>query len=108
MPKGLHNKYEIRRTDGSSDGNGKHAGCVYFVLDLEHDEHAIAAIRAYAKSCKKENPQLAADLESVAFNTRQPSCGCREASCPHSLVQAFSPNGPSEMAAFIIDQNEEP
>ena len=40
----------------------KHCGCKYFVLDLTHDKHAIAAIRAYADSCCVEFPLLAADL----------------------------------------------
>lgn len=43
----IHGKYRVERTDGSSEPGGKHHECVYFVLDVTHDEHAIAALRAY-------------------------------------------------------------
>lgn len=56
--RGLYQKYEVRRTDGSD----KHKHCEYFVLDLNHDKHARKALKAYAKSCEKEYPHLAADL----------------------------------------------
>jgi len=58
----LYRKFEVRRTDGSDRPGGKHAGCSYFVLDLDHDEHAIAAIAAYAESCEDTRPVLARDL----------------------------------------------
>lgn len=98
----LYPKYVVTRTDG--DPTGKHARCVYFVLDLGHDEHALAAIRAYAKSCKTENPELAAELRKVA-DYSPPSCSCREVSCPHSLARAFSPEDPADLAAEIIRDN---
>lgn len=60
--RGLYNKFEIRRVDGSSEPGEKHHSCEYFVLDLVHDKHAAAALRAYAESCVDEYPQLAADL----------------------------------------------
>ncbi|MES2341661.1 MAG: hypothetical protein V4597_08285 [Pseudomonadota bacterium] len=56
----------ITRTDGSSDHGGKHDGCNYFVLDVTHDKHADAALRAYADSCESEYPLLAADLRDLA------------------------------------------
>lgn len=59
---GLFRKFEVRRVDGSDQPGGKHHGCRYFVLDMEHDQHAPAAIRAYAESVSKSHPQLAADL----------------------------------------------
>jgi hypothetical protein len=64
--RGLYSKFKIERTDGSSAPGGKHERCVYFVLDLEHDKHARAALKAYARSCAKEFPLLAADLRRVA------------------------------------------
>lgn len=63
---GLYRKFDVRRTDGSDAPGQKHDGCAYFVLDLTHDEHAVAAIRAYARSCATEFPMLAADLRSWA------------------------------------------
>lgn len=63
--RGVYRKYEIRRTDGSSAPGGKHEHCRYFVLDLEHDEFARAALKAYAKACRKKFPKLAEDIESM-------------------------------------------
>lgn len=62
---GLYRKFDVRRTDGSSEPGGKHEDCCYFVLDLTHDKHAIPALRAYAKACREEYPNLAADLDSL-------------------------------------------
>jgi hypothetical protein len=62
---GLYRKYEIRRTDGGSEPGGKHEHCPYFVLDLEHDRYALAALRAYADACEQEMPALADDLRSI-------------------------------------------
>lgn len=62
--RGLYLKFEVTRTDGSSEPGGKHHGCEYFVLDLTHDKHAKAALLAYAESCELEYPLLAADLRA--------------------------------------------
>lgn len=59
---GLFQKFEVRRTDGSSEPGGKHEGCEYFVLDTDHDPHAAAALRAYAAACEGSHPLLARDL----------------------------------------------
>jgi hypothetical protein len=59
---GLFQKFDVRRTDGSSEPGGKHHGCRYFVLDMNHDPHAGLALMAYAASCKDTHPQLSADL----------------------------------------------
>ena len=64
--RGLYNKFTVARTDGSSEPGGKHAGCEYFVLDLDHDKHAAAALEAYAASCWEEYPFLADDLRRKA------------------------------------------
>jgi hypothetical protein len=58
--RGFYNKFHVHRVDGSP----KHEGCEYFVLDLDHDKHAYAALRAYADSCRAEYPLLAADLDT--------------------------------------------
>ncbi len=101
---GIHRKYDVKRTDGSSEPGGKHAECAYFVLDLEHDEFAIPALRAYAKACRKVHPDLADDLDAIVEN-KPIRCGCREASCPHSL--RFGPDGHSEMAAKLMSATKE-
>ncbi|WP_341714490.1 hypothetical protein [Limnobacter sp.] len=59
---GLFRKFDVRRVDGSDAPGGKHHGCEYFVLDLNHDTHAPAALRAYAQACNKTHPQLSAEL----------------------------------------------
>lgn len=63
---GLYNKFRIERTDGKSAPGEKHSGCDYFVLDITHDEHAKAALLAYADSCAADYPALAADLRDKA------------------------------------------
>lgn len=63
---GVYQKYEVTRTDGSSGEGGKHHRCRYFVLDLDHDKHAAAALSAYADSCRQESPALASDLSYAA------------------------------------------
>lgn len=60
--RGLYTKYIVQRTDGSSEYGQKHFGCSYFVLDLHHDKFSIPALKAYAKACKKEYPELSKDL----------------------------------------------
>ena len=61
---GLFRKFEVRRVDGSDKPGGKHHGCRYFVLDLDHDQHADAAMAAYAQACKNTHPALSAELEA--------------------------------------------
>ncbi len=68
---GLYQKFNIERTDGSSAKGGKHHGCQYFVLDLTHDQHAPAALRAYAESCAKTHPELSADLLKQLERSKQ-------------------------------------
>lgn len=60
--RGIYHKFNVTRTDGSSEPDGKHHGCFYFVLDLDHDPHAKAALQAYADSCRADYPTLADDL----------------------------------------------
>lgn len=59
---GLFRKFIVHRVDGSDAPGGKHYGCRYFVLDLNHDKHAPAAMRAYAADCAATHPKLALDL----------------------------------------------
>jgi hypothetical protein len=64
--RGLYEKFVVERTDGSDGPGGRHYGCRYFVLDLDHDPHSLPALRAYAESCAADSPKLAADLLALA------------------------------------------
>jgi hypothetical protein len=59
---GVFRKFEVSRVDGSDQPGGKHHGCEYFVLDVTHDQHAKAALAAYAGACAETHPELAADM----------------------------------------------
>lgn len=63
--RGIYRKYEVHRTDGSSKVGGKHHGCEYFVLDLNHDPFALPALSAYADACEDTYPTLARQLRRV-------------------------------------------
>jgi len=64
-PRGLFAKFHVERLRPSSRGI-VHNDCRYFVLDITHDPHALAAALAYADSCEAEYPQLARDLRKLA------------------------------------------
>lgn len=69
--RGLYIKFKnIERTDGRSSEGEKHHECDYFILDLTHDIHAIKAVDAYADSCDRHYPKLAADLRDKALEMR--------------------------------------
>lgn len=51
--------------DGSSEPGGKHEGCRYYVLDIDHDPFAIPALAGYANACEKDFPLLAEDLRRI-------------------------------------------
>jgi hypothetical protein len=59
--KGLYPKFAVKRLTKSK----KHKGCRFFVLDLDHDQFAKEAMKAYAKACTKDYPLLATDLVRV-------------------------------------------
>lgn len=59
---GLFRKFNVSRVDGSDSPGEKHHGCEYFVLDVDHDAHAPAALRAYAHACKDTHPVLSQEL----------------------------------------------
>jgi len=63
--RGVYRKYDVRRVDGSSGPGGKHEHCLYFVLDLVHDEFAAPALAAYAQACRGEFPVLSRELELI-------------------------------------------
>jgi hypothetical protein len=57
--RGLYRKFRVTRVH---DPEEKHKDCLFFVLDLDHDPHALPAIKAYIESCEVEYPTLGADL----------------------------------------------
>lgn len=59
---GMFSKFHVERVDGSSAKGGKHHGCRYWVLDLDHDKHAPAGMRGYAEDCKETHPVLSAEI----------------------------------------------
>ena len=59
--KGIYGKFLVARTDGQSEPGRKHHGCFYFVLDCDHDPHAMPALLAYADSCEVSGFQKLAD-----------------------------------------------
>ena len=69
--RGIYRKYEVTRLN---DPSGKHEHCAFFVLDLVHDKFSTPALRAYAKACQKEFPQLAKEIR-WALRTKAPRRG---------------------------------
>lgn len=69
--RGLYKKFRVERTDGRSAPGEKHHGCDYFILDMMHDRHALAAIAAYVASLDEagEYPGLAHDLREKYLQT---------------------------------------
>lgn len=62
--KGLYNKYKIEKADGTPvDPKAK-----YFVLRVDKDPHARAAMRAYSLSVQKDNPVLALDIGQMLWD----------------------------------------
>lgn len=64
--KGIYKKFVVGRLDGKDGVGEKHENCNYFVLDLDHDPYAKPALKAYAKACEKEYPELARDLREMS------------------------------------------
>lgn len=88
---GLYRKYNVERLN---DPTGKHRDCIYYVLDLNHDRHAVAALEAYAASCAEEYPTLAFDLRHTAASlARKLGVTRPEAVTPHergAMIEAVA------------------
>jgi len=65
--KGLYEKFTVIRNE---DPLGKHHECHYFVLDLDHDKFAKAALITYADLCRHDFPELAKDIREWIVNAR--------------------------------------
>lgn len=65
--KGFYNKFQVWRIDQTDlVPTDKHYACMYFVLDLTHDKHAIPALEAYTESAKADGYDLLAeDLQEI-------------------------------------------
>ena len=77
--RGIYRKYNVTRTDGRDASGEKHHGCAYFVIDLDHDENAKVALKAYADSCRETRPLLAKHLDylcSLEFGETEYSASC--------------------------------
>lgn len=72
---GLFDKFKVLRRDGSSEPGEKHDGREYFVLDIDHDPHAKAALAAYADDVEATHPYLAKDMRARYALSAQPVAG---------------------------------
>ena len=79
---GIYDKYIVKKADGSPTDSD----ACYFVLRLDTDYAARRAMAQYARSIRRENEQLANDIEKCVAELEMPDCGCREAMCPHTRV----------------------
>jgi hypothetical protein len=59
--KGYYDKFTVTRNDSSPN----HPDCTYLVLDLDHDECALAAAHVYAHLVEHKNPKLCRDLLQI-------------------------------------------
>lgn len=83
---GLFRKFTVSRTDNSDRVGGRHYGCEYFVLDINHDKAAPVALAAYADAIEATHPVLATDMrERYAL----------AAALKAVPVPTFSPSGPN-------------
>lgn len=83
-PRGIYGKYTIEKADGSKID----PEACYFVLRLDTDRAARKAMGQYARSVRRENPELADQIERCLneLDEPQPRCNCREAMCPHERI----------------------
>ena len=63
---GLYEKYNLRHNDGSAVSDD----AIYFVLRLDTDWCARAAVQTYIASCRHEMPELAGDLQKLLNKIR--------------------------------------
>lgn len=70
VDRGLYRKFKVFRADGRDvNPDDPHHGCAYFVLDLDHDPHALPALVAYARSAEEAGfGPLADDLRQQVRN----------------------------------------
>lgn len=74
MPRGLYHKYDVTNAETGEELEGE-----IFVLRVDRDPHAREAVRAYARSVRNENAQLADDLERWVHNCEKDAWRASEA-----------------------------
>ncbi|WP_454691185.1 hypothetical protein [Achromobacter aloeverae] len=108
---GIFRKFDVCRTDGSDAPGGKHHGCRYFVLDVDHDAYAAAALGAYADACEATHPALACDLREKWGVRIQPAASEAEArvaaleAARMAYASEFPPNADGERDVGSIHAN---
>lgn len=100
--RGLYRKFAVKRRDGSSEMGGKHYRCNYFVLDLDHDPHAAAALAGYAVSCRDEYALLARDLQAIVDDKMPSDFTWHDAAL--QLGELLGRDGPPDYYSFTPDQ----
>ena len=95
---GLYEKYIVQRRDGHSNPGGKHWKCQLFVLDLHCDKYALPALKAYARACAKEYPELAKDLRKLI----------RDAEANGGVLKSNKPEKfPKDLCNNLIEDDED-
>ena len=97
---GLFRKFDVLRVDGSHLPGGKHDGCEYFVLDVDHDQHARAALLAYATACEGTHPQLSADL--IARHGPAPAVALTREQIAEAMVDGFTEGNEAYVEQFGV------
>jgi hypothetical protein len=70
--RGIYQKFIVTRTDGKSESGEKHDGCFYFVLDVDHDKHAIPALKSYMVAALADGyVELAFDVGKIVKAAEQ-------------------------------------
>lgn len=100
---GVFHKFDVRRVDGSDAPGGKHHGCRYFVLDMDHDQHAGPALAAYAASCAATHPALSAELAAEFVINTNPNVAFNDSGLRRKLEDYFSGHDISteEMVSWV-------
>ncbi len=62
----IYHKFNVRRTDGKDDPGQKHDGCDYLIVDLNHDEQALAILDFAAYRYASTRPTYAESLRIKA------------------------------------------
>lgn len=90
----IHRKFDVKRTDRRDRNPGdKHYGCFHWVLDIDHDPHAMPTMGFYAKLCKETHPQLSSDIMMVVKGLRDP----HSTPVPTDLIFKVGP-----VSAFVL------
>lgn len=66
-----HDRYLVKRADGSSTPGGKHENCEYYVLDLDCEPLVHVALDAYATACEMAFPVLSNHLKARVIGLKR-------------------------------------